>query len=266
MKNKLEPLNDSILEGIARTLGDTDKGLTGSEIARLLPQSKLRDLDPSFTKWKRIFNSFVDFQNRTQISNNIYTFILNSLNPARFVGSKNRFEELRIQTNQHLFFAGFQIAETGKLQKVKTAKILSEVEQRVNQLKTKLQNRNAHNLIFKFCKAELLSENYFHSVFEAVKSVAERIRQLSGSNKDGSQLIDEVFRINNPIVRINDLISETDKSEHKGFANLLKGVFGMFRNTTAHAPKIKWDIDELDALDILSTISLIHRKLDKAIV
>lgn len=47
--------------------------------------------------------------------------------------------------------------------------------------------------------------------------------------------------------------------------NLLKGVFGTFRNTTAHAPKITWPIDEQDALDILSTISLIHRKLDKAI-
>jgi len=47
--------------------------------------------------------------------------------------------------------------------------------------------------------------------------------------------------------------------------NLLKGVFGTFRNTTAHAPKITWEINEQDALDILSMISLIHRKLDKAV-
>jgi uncharacterized protein (TIGR02391 family) len=44
--------------------------------------------------------------------------------------------------------------------------------------------------------------------------------------------------------------------------NLLKGIFGMFRNTTAHAPKIIWNIDENDALDILSLISLVHRNLD----
>lgn len=47
--------------------------------------------------------------------------------------------------------------------------------------------------------------------------------------------------------------------------NLLKGVFGTFRNTTAHAPKITWEVNEQDALDTLSMISLIHRKLDKAI-
>lgn len=47
--------------------------------------------------------------------------------------------------------------------------------------------------------------------------------------------------------------------------HLLKGIFGTFRNTTAHAPKITWNIDEQDALDILSTVSLIHRKLDKVV-
>ena len=47
--------------------------------------------------------------------------------------------------------------------------------------------------------------------------------------------------------------------------NLLKGLFGTFRNTKAHAPKIKWKIDELDALDILSMISLVHRRLDKTV-
>lgn len=54
-------------------------------------------------------------------------------------------------------------------------------------------------------------------------------------------------------------------SEQRGFMNLLKGVFGTFRNTTAHAPKITWKIEKEDALDILSMISLIHRRLDKAI-
>jgi len=42
-------------------------------------------------------------------------------------------------------------------------------------------------------------------------------------------------------------------------------VFSAFRNTTAHAPKIHWNITELDALDILTTMSLVHRRLDNAI-
>ena len=38
----------------------------------------------------------------------------------------------------------------------------------------------------------------------------------------------------------------------------------MFRNPTAHAEKIYWPIGEQDALDILSLVSLVHRKLDDA--
>ena len=108
----------------------------------------------------------------------------------------------------------------------------------------------------------MLAENYFHSVFEAVKSIAQVIREKTGLTDDGSELIDKAFSITNPLIKINSLISETEESEHKGFANLIKGVFGMFRNTTAHAPKVIWSIEEADALDILTTISLIHRKLD----
>lgn len=37
----------------------------------------------------------------------------------------------------------------------------------------------------------------------------------------------------------------------------------MFRNPEAHQPKIFWDIDEQDALEILSLISYCHRRLDK---
>ncbi len=59
--------------------------------------------------------------------------------------------------------------------------------------------------------------------------------------------------------------SETQQSEQTGFMNLVKGLFSMFRNTTAHAPKITWKIEEQDALDILSMTSLIHRRLDEAI-
>ena len=50
--------------------------------------------------------------------------------------------------------------------------------------------------------------------------------------------------------------------KQKGFVNLLVGLFGVFRNPTAHAEKIYWPIGEQDALDILGLVSLVHRKLD----
>ena len=68
------------------------------------------------------------------------------------------------------------------------------------------------------------------------------------------------------MLAINTLRTDTEKSEQSGFANLLKGAFGTFRNPTGHAPKITWKMEEQDALDLLSLVSYLHRRLDAVAV
>jgi uncharacterized protein (TIGR02391 family) len=67
-------------------------------------------------------------------------------------------------------------------------------------------------------------------------------------------------------VTINALLTDSQRSEQSGFANLVKGTFGMFRNPTAHEARILWAISKEDAEDLLSLASLIHRRLDAATV
>lgn len=261
-KTTIPPIDGSVLEGISKILGHTNYGLTGTEIAKFLQEVSIPDVDSTNTKWRRLFNAFVAFQNRKQLSNNILTFISKSMSPARFIGRNDLFENMRFELNKRLSFIGLEFSETGRFIKIQNASTITEAEQRANRLKSKLEARNVHALIFHYCKAELVADNYFHSVFEATKSVAETIRIKTGLTEDGGALIDKAFALSNPLIKINDLSTETKQSEHKGFANLIKGVFGMFRNTTAHAPSVIWEINEEDALDILSTISLIHRRLN----
>ena len=80
---------------------------------------------------------------------------------------------------------------------------------------------------------------------------------------DGNALIEEVFS-QDPILIINHYQTQSEKDEHKGFCNILKGLCGMFRNTEAHEPKVSWEVTEQDALEILGIISYCHRRLDKA--
>lgn len=261
-KTTIPPIEGSVLEGISKILGDTNSGLTGTEIAFFLHEVSITDVDPLMTKWKRLYNAFVTFQNKKNLSNNILTFISKSMNPARFVGRNDQFENMRFELNKRLAFIGLEFSEKGGFIKIENISTITEAEQRASRLKSKLEARNAHALIFHYCKAELVVDNYFHSVFEATKSIAETIRIKTGLTEDGGALVDKAFALSNPLITINDLSTETKESEHKGFANLIKGVFGMFRNTTAHAPSIIWEINEEDALDILSTISLIHRRLN----
>lgn len=260
---KRPPIQSGILEGISQVLGDTNTGLSNTEITKFLEEVNIKNFTPEGTKWKRIYNAFANYQNQSQMSNNILRFINKSLDPARFVGKYEVFELTRSELNKRLSFIGLELAESGKFREIKSTATIPEAQQRVNRFKSKLEIRNVHEKIYEFCNTELINENYFHSVFEAVKSIFEVIRKKSGLISDGNELIDRAFATNNPLIKINNLETETELSEHKGFANLLRGISGMFRNTTAHSPKIVWEISETDALDILSTISLIHRKLEK---
>lgn len=263
VKKLFNSIDSGTLEGLAKILADTGQGLTGTELSKFIPEAGLIDVDPSNTKWKRLYNSFVDFQIRNQNSNSILKFINVSLKPSRFIGQNDKYETIRAELNKRLSFIGLQLNENGVFNPVAVATTITEAEQRVNRFKSKLENRNIHSKIYEYCNSELISENYFHSVFEAVKSIAEEIRQRTSLTLDGAELIDRALSVTNPLIKINSLQTDTEQSEQKGFSNLIKGVFGMFRNTTAHAPKVVWTITEDEALDIMTTISLIHKKLNK---
>ena len=109
-----------------------------------------------------------------------------------------------------------------------------------------------------------MQDNYFHAVFEATKGLAQRIRDMSNCQGDGAVLVDRVFAMDRPVLAFNELKTDTEKSEHKGFSALLKGCFAAARNPRAHEPRILYRTED-DAADYLSLISMLHRKLDACV-
>lgn len=59
---------------------------------------------------------------------------------------------------------------------------------------------------------------------------------MSGLTADGAELVNKAFSIENPIFVLGPL---------------------------AHSPRTNWPMSEQDALDILTLVSFIHRKLDR---
>ncbi len=250
------------LEAACRVIADTERGLTGSEIEYLLQDCKLVDISPTMTKWKRLFNALVEAQNKYQVGNHLIMFVNRALDPVKYARDKEKFEWRRTELNVVFSFSGFYVREDGKVIHSKKETTLKGALARAGALRSKLEDRKAHAEIFKYCKAELLEENCFHAVLEAIKGIANRIRVLSGLTSDGADLANKAFSVKAPILAINSLSTETEQSEQKGFSNMLIGIFGAIRNPTAHAPKISWPITEQDALDIFSMVSYVHRKLD----
>jgi uncharacterized protein (TIGR02391 family) len=217
-------------------------------------------------KWERMLLALSERQKRDRCGNNVFRFLLAILHPARFQNRNQEFEAFRLTANYQLSFYGLSIDEKGRARQVEAATTISEATQRANELRSELTHRNVHADVLRFCKAELLQENYFHCVLEATKSVAQKIRDMTGLEGDGGAIVDQAFSIKTPMLALNTLQSESEQSEQKGFANLLKGVFGTFRNVLAHAPKITWGVNRTDAMDALTILSYIHRRLDEAVV
>lgn len=249
------------IEGLAKLLGDCG---SGSDISRTLEIVGIQDNSGESTKWRRLNHIFNEVQARDSCANRIVSFIQSFLSPSRYVSRAKEFEERRQSLNVLLAFEGLEFGEDGQFRHRKVAKTLSDAEKRLNAIRNKFQGRVLHMEVLKYCRKELLEDNYFHAVFEATKGLAQRIRELSGIELDGANLVDKVFSIEEPILALNTLQTVTEKSEHKGFALLLKGCFGAVRNPLAHGPKILWNGED-DAADYLSLISLLHRKLDNCV-
>jgi uncharacterized protein (TIGR02391 family) len=252
------------LRAIADALGDTTDGLSGSEIGELLAACQISDVDPTITKRHRLYSAFANDQNARQARAHVLAFIRKAMRPERFLRCPGRFEPMRALVNGAVAFAGLAIDESGVITPVEQARTLSEAQRRAQELRADLATRGVHPDVLLFCREELVVDNYFHAVLEAVKSVADKIRTRTGLTDDGNTLIDRALAGDLPMLAINLLKTESEKSEQKGFANLLRGTFGMFRNTTAHEARIHWPIGKDDAEDLLSLVSLIHRRLDAA--
>lgn len=255
---------ESQIRAMADALGHTTDGLSGSEIAELLFACSIVDLEPGITKRHRLYSAFANDQNTRQARTHILAFIRKAMRPERFLRSPERFEPMRVLVNEALAFAGLAVDADGSVLPVEQATTLTEAQRRARELRADLVTRGVHPDVLRFCREELVADDYFHAVLEAVKSIADKLRTRTGLSDDGGALIDRVLSGDLPMLAINPLRTESERNEQRGFANLVRGTFGMFRNTTAHEARIHWPIGKDDAEDLLSLVSLIHRRLDAA--
>src|SRR3546814_16819862 len=102
------------------------------------------------------------------------------MKPAQYSRTPERYEPMRALVNQALAFAGLVVDQTGAISVVEAAQTLPEAQRRARELRADLEGRGVHADVLKFCRAELLADDYFHAVQEAVKSVADKMRSRTG--------------------------------------------------------------------------------------
>lgn len=256
-----------------KNLTDYLSFLTHKQIDEMLTRSGIEIIGEPFkydgqnlkygtNKKDKLYNSFANEVNASKNFNKIISFLESMYNPASFINDTSSFKNAIDEVNPILAMLGVSINNSGKIVETTKPETIDEIDRRFNTLKNEIDKRKLHQQVHKYCKKEYLAKDYFHTIHEAVKGLLERVRELSGSSDDGYNLLDAVFNHKNPVLVFNKLSNDNEINEYKGFKRMIEGLITMFRNPTAHMPRIKYDENIDITLEVLSTVSMLHRYLD----
>ena len=265
-KAPLPVFDQQLTEAASNILAATEyPGLTKSELVSALRPAKLQWEDGP-NKRTALLYLLHNGQVRRGRGDTLVAFINATMTPSRYVTDHSRFDHLRGQLNETLALYGFQVREDGRFGTAKKAATLSEAAQLAGELFNELGRRGCHQALLTYCDQELVRKSLFHAIEEASKSIPDRLRRHTGLGTDGDDLYNQVFgaRTSPPLVLINAHSTESDRSEHRGFKNLLTGIHGHYRNPRAHSTRLGSDEDRTDFFDAFALFSYVHRRLDRA--
>ena len=218
------------------------------------------------TKRHWLFNALAARQNRDNVGNCVVRFMTEAMAPVRYRNEPATFARLRGELNEVLIYAELRITEEGKVARVRGGKAttLDEAAERAGTIRTELRRRDTHAELLRYCTIELLQKNNFHALLEASKSIPDRIRACTGLTFDGADVVDATLtNSSGPVLAINAGLTRTDRSEQSGFANLVKGLLGLYRNPTAHDPRLHRAVTDEELVEALTAMSMVHRRLDQ---
>lgn len=261
------PWTYAALKEVAAVLADTNDGLTGKEIGDLLLRLGMTDPLPSATKRDRLTEAFVARQNKDGNPRRTITFIVHAMEPVRYRDRPELFTLRQDRLNERLAFVGLHVNDKGQVARGARAQTLDEATRIATSIRDELQRRKIHPEVLRYCSVEVLKRAHFHACLEATKSIFDRLRSMTGAAGDGAGLVDAALALGKsgtPVLAINSLRTQTEKDEQTGLANLVKGLGGLYRNPTAHDPRLNRSISDEELLEVLTMVSMVHRRLDGA--
>lgn len=256
------PFPAGTIENIAQAIGEL---YSGTELTGILHAAGLRE-DPGTgqTKWRRIAYAASASQVARGDGQRVVNLLAQAMSPSRTVSRIGAAAAARDRINQSLALHGLRVNDEGRVSRTTAARTDVEAASRAEHLRTILTGRGMHDEVVAYCRPELMREDYYEAVFEAIKGLGDRMRTMAGVDADGHRLVQDVLEGSTPAVRLTPGRTVTERNEQADIANLAKGLFSAFRNPAAHEPRSTWTITEQDALDVLGTLSMIHRRLDAA--
>ena len=102
-------------------------------------------------------------------------------------------------------------------------------------------------------------EASFKEVNDTVKRL---VRDADGRELDGAGLMTTAFSVQNPLIRLSALASETDRNIQQGYMQIMAGAMTGIRNPKAHG---NLNPDSTKALHLICLASLLMHKVDERV-
>jgi uncharacterized protein (TIGR02391 family) len=123
-----------------------------------------------------------------------------------------------------------------------------------------------HPVISGVAKSRFDAGHYADAVETALKhinaTVKAKVKKKTGNELDGSKLMQAAFSVNNPVISLDDLSTQSGKDAQVGYMQIFAGAMTGIRNPKAHEII---NIDEQRAIHLLFLASLLMYKLDEAV-
>lgn len=118
-----------------------------------------------------------------------------------------------------------------------------------------------HPKVIEVSKSLFETGHYAQAIFEAFKAVNNLVKEKSGLSLNGKDLMAKVFREEDPIIKLNELKSKSEKDEQEGFKFPFMGAMVGIRNPKAHNSVTQ--TDPYRTLEYLGLASLLMRRIEE---
>lgn len=130
----------------------------------------------------------------------------------------------------------------------------------------KIFEQQIHPLILKICKTKFFNGHYADAVESAFKEINSRCKKIymaiKNEEKDGADLMNNLFSPNNPILKFEDINSKSGADVQLGYMQIFSGSIIAIRNPNAHENN---NMTKDDAYKRLVLASLLMDKIDEAV-
>ena len=119
-----------------------------------------------------------------------------------------------------------------------------------------------HPAIIESSWAQYRTGHLRDAVFNAFVVIGDLLRALTGLTLDGKPLVEQALSVQNPLLVLSTIDTESGRNDQVGFMQIISGAFMGVRNPKAHS--LQHDLTPLKVAQYLVFASLLARRLTEA--